>query len=206
MNQFFSCITFGLCLLCLFIVVVHADTTEFTEESKTNVEKVSSSSIESQPQAQPQSQKQQQSPQTTNDDSVNNLPSNTLPSSTIVPNNNTGLVEYICHPTGECEPCEVLESKTEKYCDEYGNKEPVECHYVPDDQSSGNVSYPNRGPLPEFRACKRVKRFERTKYFEFQFINFIVAVTSCSILLWRRRKLAEDGYRRLARRIRGNTL
>ncbi|CAI2167973.1 14500_t:CDS:2 [Funneliformis geosporum] len=96
--------------------------------------------------------------------------------------------------------------KTEKYCDEYGNKEPVECHYVLDDQSSGNDTYPNRGPLPEFRSCKRVKRFERTKYFEFQFINFFVAGTSCSILLWRRKKLAEDGYRRLARRIRGNTL
>uniref|UniRef100_A0A1D1ZJS2 Protein JTB n=1 Tax=Anthurium amnicola TaxID=1678845 RepID=A0A1D1ZJS2_9ARAE len=206
MNQLLSCITtLCLCLLCIFTVVIHADTTEITETT-TNVEIVNSSIEVQQQKESPNTSPTQTSP---NNDPI--LPTSSLPSPTsIINNNNTSgydkLPLYTCYVIGECVPCEVFEAKLEKYCHDFGNKEPVECQWDTPDESAGNSTYPNKGSLPKFQPCKRVKRLERTKYFEFQFINIFIAFTSCSILLWRRKKLAADGYRKLSRRIRGNAL
>jgi len=208
MNQSLSCITTLcfclLCLLCLFTVVIHADTTEITETT-TNVEIVNSSIEVQQEKESSSTFPTQTSP---NNDPIS--PSPSLPSPTnIINNNNTGYDKvplYTCYVTGECVPCETLEMKIEKYCYDFGNKEPVECQWDTPDESVGNITYPNKGSLPKFQSCKRVKKLERTKYFEFQFVNIFIAFMSCSILLWRRKKLAADGYRKLSRRIRGNIL
>ncbi|RIA87760.1 hypothetical protein C1645_827344, partial [Glomus cerebriforme] len=93
--------------------------------------------------------------------------------------------------------------KLEDYCREFGNKEPIECQWDTPDIPAENI---NKGSLPKFQSCKRVKRLEKTKYFEFQFINLFGAFMSCSIFIWRRNKLAAEGYRRLTRRIRGNNI
>ncbi|RGB25621.1 hypothetical protein C1646_771473 [Rhizophagus diaphanus] len=201
MNQFSSCITIlCLCLLCLFTVVIHADITEITETT-TNVEIVNSS-IE----VQQQKESSNTSPTQTSSDNNYLPPTSSLPSPTNTINNNDTDYDkvpiYTCHEIGPCVPCDVFEVKLEKYCHEFGNKQPVDCQLDSPDISAGNNTY----SLPKFQPCKRVIKFERTKYFEFQFFNMFLAFMSCSILIWRRSKLAADGYRKLSRRIRGNTL
>jgi len=183
MNQLSYTATLCLCLLCLFVVVIHAvDTTKIT-----NVEIVSST-IEVQ-------QEESSTPTKTspnNNDPIDILPSPSPTNPTSITNNSS----ITCRVIGECVPCAVFEVKLDSYCKEFGNKEPIECQYDTPGEHIG-------GPLPTFQACKRVKRLERTRYFEFQFVNILIAFLSCSILLWRRRKLAEDRYRKLSRRIRG---
>ncbi|GBB92870.1 hypothetical protein RclHR1_02070013 [Rhizophagus clarus] len=198
MNQLLSFITIlCFCILCLFTL---ADTAEITETT-TNVEIVNSS-IEVQ-----QKESSNTSPTQTSQNNDYILPSSSLPSPTNITNYNDTDYDkvpiYTCHDIGPCVPCEVFEAKLEKYCHEFGNKKPVECQWNSPDGSAGNITYPD---LPKFQPCKRVIKFERTKYFEFQFFNMFVAFISCSILIWRRSKLAADGYRKLSRRIRGNTL
>ncbi|CAG8805516.1 14554_t:CDS:2, partial [Dentiscutata erythropus] len=92
---------------------------------------------------------------------------------------------------GECEPCRPLEDLAEEYCKEHGNKQEIICQW--NDTSKNDTRF--------FRACRRVIRLERAKYFEFQFVNIFIACISCAILFYRRQKLTADGYRRLARRI-----
>ncbi|CAJ0852873.1 22306_t:CDS:2 [Entrophospora sp. SA101] len=75
----------------------------------------------------------------------------------------------------------------------------VKCHWeTPNGQPTEDN---NSTKIPNYRACKRVKKVERTKYFEFQFINIFVAFLSCSLFVWRKRKLEFDGYRKLSGRI-----
>ncbi|CAG8605160.1 3165_t:CDS:2, partial [Scutellospora calospora] len=100
--------------------------------------------------------------------------------------------ECTCKLVGECEPCNEIESKAESYCKPYGKKEEIKCEW-------NSTSKPDN--LPKYRSCRRVKRLERVKYFEFQFVNVFIACMSCAILFYRRQKLTADGYRRLARRI-----
>ncbi|CAG8645261.1 12021_t:CDS:2 [Rhizophagus irregularis] len=174
--------------------------TEITETT-TNVEIVNSS-IE----VQQQKESSNTSPTQTSSDNNYLPPPSSLPSPTNTINNNDTDYDkvpiYTCHEIGPCVPCGVFEVKLEKYCHEFGNKQPVECQLDSPDISAGNNTY----SLPKFQPCKRVIKFERTKYFEFQFLNMFLAFMSCSILIWRRSKLAADGYRKLSRRIRGNTL
>ncbi|CAG8736856.1 13557_t:CDS:2 [Acaulospora morrowiae] len=112
--------------------------------------------------------------------------------------------ECTCHAIGECEPCDMAEMESEKYCAGYGNKEPVECNWSLNDPPHGNSTDGSKGTLPKFQSCKRVKKLEKIKYFEFQFVNMFVAFLSCAILIYRRLKLSADGYRKLVSRIAGN--
>ncbi|KAF0441495.1 N-alpha-acetyltransferase 30, NatC catalytic subunit [Gigaspora margarita] len=106
--------------------------------------------------------------------------------------------ECTCELVGECEPCDKLDSAALDYCKQYGNREEIKCKW--------NGTPKNGSNLPEYRPCRRVKRLERAKYFEFQFVSAFIAFISCTILIYRRHKLTADGYRRLARRIGGNIL
>ncbi|RIB21795.1 hypothetical protein C2G38_2175589 [Gigaspora rosea] len=46
------------------------------------------------------------------------------------------------------------------YCKQYGNREEIKCKW--------NGTPKNGSNLPDYRPCRRVKRLERVKYFEFQ--------------------------------------
>jgi len=108
----------------------------------------------------------------------------------------TSANSYTCHVMGECEVCTELESKSQLYCIETGNKEPIECAW--DGPVRDNASNDN---LPSFRSCPRVKQVERIRFFEFQAANFVIAFTAGSILIWRQRKLARETVSRIARRV-----
>ncbi|KAL1918754.1 uncharacterized protein VTP21DRAFT_2776 [Calcarisporiella thermophila] len=99
-----------------------------------------------------------------------------------------------CVSIGECEPCTDLERKTEDYCSIYGNKEPIQC-FFDSGKSDQNTT------LPTYRACPKVRRVERLKFYEFQVINIVVALLATSVMVWRQRKLIRDQERRRARRI-----
>jgi len=203
MNQFSSCITIlCFCLLCLYTLVIHADITEITET--TNVEIVNSST-----EVQQQKESSNTSPTQTSSNNDYIPLSSSLPSPTNITNNNDTDYDkvpiYTCYEIGPCVPCDVFEVKLEKYCYEFGNKQPVKCQFDSPDKSGNNTDL-NEDSLPKYQSCKRVIKLERTKYFEFQFFNIFIAFMSCSILIWRRNKLAADGYRKLSRRIRGNPL
>ncbi|RHZ46112.1 hypothetical protein Glove_634g21 [Diversispora epigaea] len=105
-----------------------------------------------------------------------------------------------CHVIGDCEPCDENELETEKYCNNYGNKEPIKCQWINNNTDHTVIS------LPKFQSCRRVKKVERAKYFEFQFANIVFAFLSCTLLFYRRRKLAADGYRKLVGRIGSSIL
>ncbi|KAG9292051.1 hypothetical protein G9A89_017951 [Geosiphon pyriformis] len=98
-----------------------------------------------------------------------------------------------CYPTGACQSCSVLEMNTEDYC-QSGYKYPVQCVWpsLVANQSSS---------IPKFQPCPRIKSVEIFKFFKFQFLNIFLAVMTFSFLIWRRKKLTVEGYRRLARRI-----
>ncbi|CAG8776446.1 32030_t:CDS:2, partial [Gigaspora margarita] len=73
------------------------------------------------------------------------------------------------------------------YCKQYINREEIKYKW--------NGTPKNGSNLPDYRPCRRVKRLERAKYFEFQYYSD-----------YRRHKLTADGYRRLARHIGGSIL
>ncbi|CAO3638907.1 unnamed protein product [Cunninghamella echinulata] len=55
--------------------------------------------------------------------------------------------------------------------------------------------------LPTFQGCPWVKHIEKWKIIKFEVINFVVAVFSVLILIWRQRKLAREKYQQLIQRI-----
>ncbi|CAG8634012.1 2401_t:CDS:2, partial [Racocetra fulgida] len=64
---------------------------------------------------------------------------------------------------GECEPCTPIElTSGASYCGVHGNKEEIKCEW---NDTSKNGSLPQG---PQYRPCRRVKRFEKAKYIEFQ--------------------------------------
>ncbi|RKP06629.1 hypothetical protein THASP1DRAFT_31121 [Thamnocephalis sphaerospora] len=114
--------------------------------------------------------------------------------------------DYECYATGSCEPCDAFELKTELYCKETGNKEPIKCTrraQSPNDTDAGDDSKDGKAPLslPKFRSCVTVKWLERSHFFQFQMFNFVAAVAAVLLVIWRRRKIQTLVQRRLTRRI-----
>ncbi|KAL7317913.1 hypothetical protein PS15m_004208 [Mucor circinelloides] len=112
---------------------------------------------------------------------------------------------YSCYSIGECQVCSPLEKKTQPYCVEFGNKEPVRCEWDdPElaDKKNQTAFYEDDAiSLPSFRACPRVRSVERARFIKFEGINAAVVVISVALFVWRQRKIAREQYQRLAQRI-----
>ncbi|KAL7332110.1 hypothetical protein PS15p_204204 [Mucor circinelloides] len=83
---------------------------------------------------------------------------------------------YSCYSIGECQVCSPLEKKTQPYCVEFGNKEPVRCEWDdPElaDKKNQTAFYEDDAiSLPSFRACPRVRSVERARFIKFEVSNF----------------------------------
>ncbi|KAJ1962082.1 hypothetical protein IWQ62_003647 [Dispira parvispora] len=55
--------------------------------------------------------------------------------------------------------------------------------------------------LPAFQPCDQVKSVSRWAFFRFQFLNVFLSVLACMTLIWRRRILKVQKYRRLNHRM-----
>ncbi|CAO3590077.1 unnamed protein product [Absidia cylindrospora] len=111
---------------------------------------------------------------------------------------------YTCTSLGECDICTSLEKKTASYCLDYGNKEPVQCEWDNPNwvvNRNDTMTDDDAINLPTFRACPWVKRVEKWRIIKFETMNFILAVISVSVFLWRQRKLAKEKYQQMAQRI-----
>ncbi|CAO3614708.1 unnamed protein product [Cunninghamella blakesleeana] len=100
--------------------------------------------------------------------------------------------------------CSSLEKKTAPFCLEYGNKRQVQCEW--DDPNlvlNGNEALKDDDyiSLPTFEGCPWVKHVEKSRIIKFEVINFIIAVFSVLILIWRQKSLAREKYQQLAQRI-----
>ncbi|KAI7874151.1 hypothetical protein K492DRAFT_240975 [Lichtheimia hyalospora FSU 10163] len=113
---------------------------------------------------------------------------------------------YTCTPISECDVCTPFEKKTAPYCQEFGNKERVRCEWDDPDLAENlrnqTTLYDfDAISLPSYRGCPHVKRIERWKFIKFESINFVVAIFSVTLVMWRQRKLAREQYQKLAQRI-----
>ncbi|CEP08018.1 hypothetical protein [Parasitella parasitica] len=79
---------------------------------------------------------------------------------------------YSCYSIGECQLCDPLEKKTQPYCVEFGNKEPVRCEWDdPElaDRKNQTAFYEDGAiSLPSFRPCPRVRSVERARFIKFE--------------------------------------
>ncbi|KAI9101868.1 hypothetical protein DFS34DRAFT_647656 [Phlyctochytrium arcticum] len=124
---------------------------------------------------------------------------------------------YKCEVTGECQTCPPLERVASTWCGNLGNKEPISCRegdtinlneIAPEnkwwsDEEVIRVS-PGKAPeLPRWQECDFVTGVETRRFFLFQIFNIVVFLGAVVVMLWRKRMLSKDNYRRLVMRLRG---
>ncbi|ORY07502.1 hypothetical protein K493DRAFT_332768 [Basidiobolus meristosporus CBS 931.73] len=102
---------------------------------------------------------------------------------------------YQCYSMGSCRRCSDEESATNPYCQDTGYKEPIQCTPIEAGKHLAVVE------LPNYRSCSRTKYHEKLQFFKF--MGFVIFLSVCSgiLLVWRRRRIESEQYRRLMQRI-----
>ncbi|PHZ07322.1 uncharacterized protein RHIMIDRAFT_101276 [Rhizopus microsporus ATCC 52813] len=112
---------------------------------------------------------------------------------------------YSCYSIGECEVCSPLEKKTQPYCSEFGNKQAVRCEWddpeLADRKSQTMIYDDDSISLPSFQSCPRVKMIEQKRLIRFEVTVILTAIVSITIFIWRQKKITQEQYQRLAKRI-----
>ncbi|KAJ1922619.1 hypothetical protein IWQ60_006406 [Tieghemiomyces parasiticus] len=106
---------------------------------------------------------------------------------------------YHCESVGVCQPCtddEIASPVSAAYCAATGRKQAVRCQWLP------HVPVDRQNPelLPTYQPCNQVRSVSRWAFFRFQFLNVFIAILSCMILIWRRRVVRNQKYRRMGPR------
>ncbi|KAJ1657575.1 hypothetical protein IWQ61_003054 [Dispira simplex] len=106
---------------------------------------------------------------------------------------------FHCEPVGACQSCTENEMMNAKapYCANTGKKQPVKCAW----NSDTPLDKQDSSLLPLYQPCDQVKSVSRWAFFRFQFLNVFLSVLACMTLIWRRRILKVQKYRRLNQRV-----
>ncbi|KNC98311.1 uncharacterized protein SPPG_06704 [Spizellomyces punctatus DAOM BR117] len=129
--------------------------------------------------------------------------------------NNTLLV-YACNAEDACEACSPVE-KSLDVCKPTGNKEPIACKPIDavnlndTKEHDKNIWWspedvipldPGKDPiLPTWRECDLVAGIESFRFFMFEVVNIMILLVAGIVVLWRRRLMSTEQYRRIATRL-----
>jgi len=106
---------------------------------------------------------------------------------------------YHCQAISACVACQG-EELAESYCMKTGYKQKIECQW------NSNVPQNEKEILqlpPPFRTCEEVVKEipDRWQFTRFQIGNLFLSVLAAFIVLWRKRALRTEKYRRLQQKI-----
>ncbi|CAG8591025.1 995_t:CDS:2 [Paraglomus brasilianum] len=108
----------------------------------------------------------------------------------VIDNGVDGVVDGVITDVGadsgtDSELLENAHLKTQEYCQEFGNKEKLECKYNhPTNETDLSL-------LPEFRPCRRVKLLEKTRFLKFQ-PQWQLRVLSIDGVNWRQKATGDS--------------